>query len=200
MARSIVVSWKGEESSFGFTKVDRDSLYGSKQRLVVDEKGEACVGAYLTSDGAAVIPPGGVAMLYVDPSMDIVERSKLVAVDAEGKPLPIAPSTLGVSQPLTGPVEASRLLDHAISAVYQLANDSVSPGLLAALEEGKIFETRFNYREDYADAAAFLVKNEAGIFALIGTPTGFELLRREEVPVAEASSDEEDGDLDFNMM
>ena len=45
MARSIVVRWEGSESAFGFTKVEREKLYGKKERVVVDENGNECQSA-----------------------------------------------------------------------------------------------------------------------------------------------------------
>ena len=54
MARSIVVRLGDEESAFGFTKVEREKLYGKKERVVVDETGRECDAAWLTPDGAVL--------------------------------------------------------------------------------------------------------------------------------------------------
>ncbi len=200
MASPIVVTLEGEVSSFSFSKVDREKLYGKRERVVVDEDGAACVGASLTTDGGAIIPPGGLAYAYLDESWDTLDRSDLRAVDAAGAPVGIAPSTLGVAQTLVGPVDPSRVLDHTCTSVYQLRPEAVSAGLTAALAEGRIFETRFNYRDDYADAPAFLLGNDQGMFLLVGEPTRFEMLRKEQEPVALAEEAEDDADLDFGMM
>ena len=56
MARGFVVRFGEEESTFAMSKIDREKLYGRKERLVVDEEGKACSAAYLTADGIALIP------------------------------------------------------------------------------------------------------------------------------------------------
>ncbi|HEY8432958.1 MAG TPA: hypothetical protein VIL20_31515, partial [Sandaracinaceae bacterium] len=75
--REIVVKYGDEESSFKFARVDRAKLYGRKERVVLDENGERCVPAYLTADGAALVPPGGTAHVYVDDGFDTIDRSQL---------------------------------------------------------------------------------------------------------------------------
>jgi hypothetical protein len=198
MARGLVVRFGEEESSFGLTKVDREKLYGRKDRIVVDEEGNSCSPAYLTSDGVALVPSGGAAYLYTDDAFDVVERGDLVAVDATGAQLPLCPSTLGVAQPLAE-VAADRILDHIVTSVYALSADEVGAALAEKLAAGAIFETRFNWREDYADAPAFLLKNADGYFALVAQPTQFEFLARETV-LETAVEEESDDDLDFSMI
>ena len=39
MAKNIIVSLDGEESSFGFKAVDRASLYGKRRRIALDKDG-----------------------------------------------------------------------------------------------------------------------------------------------------------------
>lgn len=200
MARGIVLSLAGEESSFGFSKVEREKLYGKKDRVVVDENGLPCSSAYLTADGIALVPQGGAAYVYVDDRFDTVERSEMKGVDDQGQPLPLVPSTLGVVQPLTGPVPPERLLDHTTTVVYELSAETFGDTLRAALADGKLFETRFNYREDYADAPAFLLQNDSGTFLLVGQPTLFDFVRREALPAADTSDEDEAEELDFSML
>ena len=45
MARQILLRLGDEESAFGFVKVDREKLYGRKQRVVVDAQGRPCQSA-----------------------------------------------------------------------------------------------------------------------------------------------------------
>ena len=202
MAKSIAVKLAGESSSFVFTKLDRDKLYGHKERQVVDADGKRCSSAWLSTDGAALVPSGGLAMLYVDDTFATVERSALKAVDAQGQAMTTQPSTLGVEQDLTGPVPAQEVLDHAIHTVYQVQPEALGPTLDAGLTKGGIFRTVFSYRDDYQYQTLFLVRNDSGTFALIGTPTGFAMVRRELVPVAPTADDGDDlaDDLDFTML
>lgn len=201
--REIVVSYAGEESAFKFAKVDRAKLYGRKERVILDENGERCVPAYLTADGAALVPPGGTAHVYVDEAFETVERSALAAVDDDGQPLEVVPSTLGVAQPLE-PVRPERILDHVVSSVYQLTPENLGPALQKALADGDLFECRYNYRDGYDPDALFLLQNDEGVFALVSRPSGFDFLAREAPAVEEDAASEEaddlDDDLDFSMM
>lgn len=209
--RAIVVDHGGEVSAFRFARVDRAKLYGRKERVVLDEQGQPCVSAYLTADGAALVPPGGTAHVYVDETYDTIERADLVAVDDDGQLLESVPSTLGVAQALT-PVPPERILDHRIVSVYELtaapgedeeAEPAVGATLRAALESGTLFETTYAYRDGYEADALFLLHHDGGIFALVGRPTGFEMLTREPPAAAageEDDVDELDDDLDFSML
>ncbi|MCA9514651.1 MAG: hypothetical protein KC635_06905 [Myxococcales bacterium] len=199
MAREIVVVRDGRESRFGFERVSREKLYGTRRRVAVDENGEECRLAELTRDGQLLLP-GSTAQLYVDQGFDVVERDSLQAVDVTGRRLEAVEATLGIAQELTGPVPAERVLDCETSAVYQLDPAAVDEDLLARLDAGEIFETRFSFRGGYALSPLFLVKNEHGLFGLVADEVGFEPLRRD---VAPAASEEDDpfaaDDLDFSM-
>lgn len=199
MARGVVISLEGEESRFAIAKVDREKLYGRKERIAVDEEQRRCATAFLTADGSAVIPSGGTAYVYVDPSFASVERSELRAVDANGDPLASVPSTLGVAQPARL-VDASRLLDHVTTTVYELTVEELSPALASALDSGAIVEIDFNYRDDYDGGVAFVLKSGQGYFALPSQPTGFAPIARDAVHVEENASAGDDDDLDFAMI
>ena len=199
MAREIVVRLGEETSRFGFTKVDRAKLYGRRVRRVEDEEGRDCVAAQLTLDGAALVPPGGAAYLYVDESWDTVERSELRAVDEAGEALEPFPSTLGVEQPLE-PARPERILDHTITSVYELSAEELGEALRTALADGELFEAHFSYRDGYRADRLFILQNDEGVFGLVGRSTDFGFLRREAlVEDDEDDDDEDDDDLDFSM-
>ena len=200
MEKSVVLDIGGEVSSFSFTKVDREKLYGKKTRVIVDESGVACDSAWLLADGATVVPPGGTSSIYVNAQFDTVERSSLTTVDAEGQELPVVPSTLGVTVPIKQ-VDARQVLDHLVTNIYQLEAVTLGAQLKQSLEAGQIFESRFNLRDGHDESSAFIVKNDQGIFALIVRSLDFDFVGRE-VAVAETANEEETlGDeLDFGMM
>ena len=202
MARSIVVNWGGNVSTFGISKVDREKLYGKRTRMVVDENGEPCTMATLTRDGSALLPPGSLAMLYVNDDFEVCERSDLRALSADGELLDEVESTLGVEVPLSGPVTPERVLDFVAKSVYQLDAEELDASLREALEAGQIFETRFNYRKGFDDNTLFLLKNDEGFFGLVSEPAGFEFLYREQATSMnddDAEDPFEDDDLDFSM-
>jgi len=201
--RAIVVRLGEEQTSFKFVRVDRGKLYGRKERVILDENGDRCVAAYLTPDGAALVPPGGTAHIYVDEAFDYVDRKALRAIDEDGNELVPFASTLGVAQELA-PVRPERLLDHVISSVYELDSEELGANLKQALADGDIFECAYQYREGYDPDALFLLENEEGTFGLIGQPSGFELIAREADVDAPEEDDDDDDDLsddfDFSMM
>jgi hypothetical protein len=200
MARAIVVRWEGAESAFGFTKVEREKLYGKKERVVVDENGRECQAAWLTPDGAVLVPMGGTAHVWMDERWDARDIADRVAVDEANQPLVPVPSTLGVAQDLVE-VDAQRVLDHVTVNLYELSLETVSPTLEAALRAGRIFELPFNYRDGHDQEAMFLLSNDEGLFAIVGRPTEFEMVARDTViDDADAGPDELEGDLDFSMM
>jgi hypothetical protein len=199
MAKAVTVRLGDESSSFAFAKLDREKLYGRKERQVIDPDGGRCTPAWLSSDGVALVPPGGVAMLFVDDAFLTIERSSLKAVDATDTELPVKPSTLGVEQVLEA-VDAATVLDHCIATVYVLAPETLGPTLAAELAAGKIFRAPFNYRDDTMLETMFLVRNEAGIFALVGRPHGYAMVAKDAAPAtAEEEHDDLGDDLDFSM-
>lgn len=201
MARQVVLLYDGETSSFDLARLDRSKLYGTRRRVVVNDDGAECLRGLLSEDGSVLLPPGCTADLYVDEAFDVVERSDLKAVDAEGQPVTPVASTLGVAMPLTGPVPPNRVLDHVTPTIYMLDPAELSPKLQDALARGEIFESRFAYRDGFDDQTLFLLQNEVGVFALVGRPTGFDFVRRASPP-PEADEDEDlfEDDLDFGMM
>ncbi|MBV8656576.1 MAG: hypothetical protein JO142_02005 [Burkholderiales bacterium] len=201
MAKSIILSLGEESSSFSFSRLDRAKLYGYKERQIVDTDGERCTSAYLTSDGAAIVPSGGLAMVYVDDSFSTIERAALKTIDEAGAELPIKSSTLGVAQALEGPVSEQRLLDHMIHTVYELSVEELGANLSSQLDAGKIFSAPFSYRDDYEMQTMFVLKGEGALFALIGEPSGFTFLHRDAVQVElESVEDDMSEELDFSMM
>lgn len=198
--RAIVLSFDDQSSELPITRLTREKLYGKKRRVIVDDEGEECVSAMLTRDGAALLPSGTTAYLYVDDNDDVVERRDLEAVDAEGNPMESVESTLGVEVDAT-PVEPERVLEHVVSAVYQIDVEGIADSLMAALEDGQVFEFRFNYRKGFEDWPAFLLQNSEGVFCLVCEEAAFDMLRREEeLPDEEDDEDPFEDDLDFSML
>lgn len=203
MAKSIIVQWNGTSNAFGFSKLDRSKLYGYKAKEIVDELNNTCTSAYLTSDGSALIPSGGLSLLYVNDDLATIERSDLKTLDEDGNELVKKPSTLGVEQELTGPHEPQEVLNHIIQSVYQLDAEEISDELAKSLSDGNIFASVFSYRGDYQLQKLFLLQSEEGsYFALIGTPNNFEFIEKDILPDVESLEDEDDmsDDFDFSMM
>lgn len=193
------MSYRGKPSTFGFSRVSRAQLYATRKRIPLDPAGRACRRAELSDDGSMLIVSGMTGQGYFADDGRWVGNDELVGLDAEGKPVPLQPSTLGTAQPLTE-VEPEVLLDQTASSIYALDPAQLDPELASALEAGKLFRFDFNTRADYNMETGILVGNEHGIFAIIGNPQQVPWCELNE-PSLEVDDDDgsDDDDLDFEM-
>jgi hypothetical protein len=198
MAKGIVVTYAGTETSFAIERLERAKLYGYRRRIAIDADGRPCTRAALTEDGQVLLRSGMAAQGYFDPDGRQVETSALTAIDAAGNALSLSPSTLGVAQALEGPVDPREVLDLAISSVYRLVPEGIALGLAEGLSAGHVFRAPFNYRPDYQSEIAYLVQNDAGIFALVGVPAPPPWLSPDAPPPADDTVADE-AELDFEM-
>lgn len=198
MAKGIVVTYAGVETSFAIEKLERAKLYGYRRRIAVDAEGRPCTRAALTEDGQVLLRSGMTAQGYFAPDGRQVETSALMAIDAAGNALSLSPSTLGVAQELEGPVDPREVLDLAISSVYRLVPEGIALGLAEQLSAGQVFRVPFNYRPDYQSEIAYLVQNDAGTFALVGVPAPPPWLSSDAPPPADDTA-ADDAELDFEM-
>jgi len=197
MAKPIIVSLNGTESSFDHTKVERKRLYGERRRVPLDAAGEHCLKSALTTDGQYLLQSGMTAQGYFDEEGRWLQKSQLVGIGPDGQPLEIQPSTLGAAQALE-PTPPGTILEHTIEAVYALDPMTVDGALMTRLEAGEVFKFGFNYSADYHQETAFLLKNTEGVFCLVGVP--FTVSWSEPGKVADVAADEETSDdLDFEM-
>ena len=197
MAKPIIVTFEGNESSFDHAKVERAKLYGSRRRVPIDVDGQPCLKSSLTTDGLYLLQSGMTAQGYFDESGRWLQKSQLVGIAEDGQPMALMPSTLGVAQPLDQ-VDPSVVLDHSIDAVYGLDPLAYDSGLQARLDAGDVFRFSFNYGADYHLETAFLLKNPEGIFCLVGVPISAVWVEPGKVSMVETEEDSAD-ELDFDM-
>ena len=199
MARVISVSLDGVESSFSFKAVDRAALYGKRRRVALDRSGEPCSRASLLQDGSLLLRSGMTGQGYFLSDGSFLKQSDLEGFDVNGSPLEKVPSTLGVPQPLEGPVDPSEVLDLRVETVYALDPDTVSDDLLVKLNAGNVYRFVFNFRDDYRAETGILLANDNGVFALIGFSLAYEWASLQAMAELPAVDDESDDDLDFEM-
>ena len=197
MAKPIVVSFTGSESSFDLAKVERAKLYGARKRVPLDANGQPCVRSSLTLDGLYLLQSGMTAQGYFDESGRWLQKSQLVGIGDDGEILDLKPSTLGVAQTLES-IEPGTVLNHSIDAVYLLDPITLDPGLQTSLDAGRVFRFGFNYGADYHLETAFLLKNDEGYFCLVGVPFQVEWSEAGKVSINE-TQDEVEEELDFDM-
>ena len=197
MAKPIVLEFEGAQSSFDLAKLDRARLYGSRKRIPLDQNGQACIKAALTTDGLYLLQSGMTAQGYFDEDGRWLQRSQLSGLDVDGNVLELRPSTLGVTQ-IAVAVDPSELLRYTTVAIYLLEAIGVDGVLDARLGAGEVFRFGFNYGSDFHLETAFLIKNADGYFCLVGTPMLPIWSEPGRVELA-ASSEETSDDLDFEM-
>ena len=199
MAKGLVLSLDGHVSSFQLEKIERARSYGVRRRLAVDDMGRTCSRAALTDDGQVLLRAGMTAQGWFDTDGRQIEQKAIGAEDADGRPLDLVPSTLGVEQSLVGPVDAREVLDVSLTAVYRVTPDELDEALARSLADGQFWRFAYNYRPDYRSETGYLVQNADGIFALVGTPAPARYLEPQ-APPPPVDDDDDEGDLDFEMM
>ena len=199
MASSLVFDLGGTVFETVPVKLERKKLYGYTDVVATDAAGEVCQAARLDPDGSLVVPPKGVKQGILTEDGEWVERSELKAVDADGKELPIVPSSFGQVIALADEADEEAILDHAWTSVYQLDNRE-----LAAAVGDRIFQFQFNYRSDPFPSDGFLLSANGLAYLFTGSRVAREFIGlAEEAALEEETSDEasdEDDDLDFGML
>ena len=200
MAREICIDLNGNPSKFGFSKISREKMYGSKKTVVVDGDNHPCYRGTIPIDGDVIIPKGGMSTIYVNDRFEMFSRKDLERYDSEGEKMDMIPGTLNIEQKAEI-VEQARLLDHAITSIYSLEPSEIDDYTLKELDNGKIIGTIFNYYAGYNLSNLFILKTAEGIFGLVGEPTNFEYCSHDvgDVLVAEEEEEELD-DMDFGML
>jgi hypothetical protein len=196
----IAVSLDGAESTFGFKAVDRAAIYGKRRRVALDRDGQPCTRASLLEDGSLLLRSGMTGQGYFLPDGTFLKQSELEGFDRSGNAVEKVPSTLGVPQPLDGPINPTEVLDLRVETIYALDPDSVSDVLTSRLQAGDLFRFTFNFRDDYRAETGVLLANENGVFALIGVPVCYEWSSLQvlvDLPAADDESDDDDLDFEF---
>jgi hypothetical protein len=201
MAREICIEFNGKSSKFGFSKISREKMYGSKKTVIVDGNNNPCVRGIIPIDGDVIIPKGGTSTIYINDNFEMFSRKDLERYDSAGEKMEPIPGTLNVEQKAEI-VDQQRLLDHTITSIYSLEPSEIDDSTQKELDEGKIIETSFNYYAGYNISNLFIMKTAEGIFGLVGEPTNFEYCSHDAGEVVVEEDEEEAGfdDMDFGML
>ncbi len=198
MAQTLRFSLGGTEYEAAPVKIERKKLYGRVDTEATDANGAVCTSVRLDPDGDLIIPAGAVKTALLDEDGQWVERAELKPVDAEGKEVPVTPSSFDGVIALTKKVSSEEFLDHAWKSVYQLDDSS-----LAAALGDDIYAFSFNYRSGPGSDDGYLLASDGTAFLFSGGKAEFDYIGIEEEAVldddVEETSDDED-DFDFGMM
>ena len=201
MAREICIALNGKSSKFGFSKISREKVYGSKKTVVVDGNNNPCVRGIIPIDGDVIIPKAGTSTIYINDNFEMFPRKDLEMYDSAGEKMELLPGTLNVEQKAEI-VDQQRLLGHFITSVYSLEPSEIDDSIQKELDSGSILETVFNYYAGYSMSSLFIMKTAEGIFGLIGEPTNFEYSSHDAGEVVVEEDEDEAGldDMDFGML
>lgn len=200
MAQELTFIAGGKDYVCSPTKLERSKVYGSTEKVVLDDNNQPCKTVSMDESGTVIIPKGGIAMGTVDQNLNWVERNELVAVNTRGEQVEQIASSFSAPISLDKKVSIETFLDHSISMIYQLTGNYSD--LIKFLGDD-IYEFRFNYRNSYDSSPAFLMTNENGLFMLVGYKNNFEYITLQETVVIDAEEEETDSDdfdIDFSMM
>lgn len=196
MGSVVEIVHEGRISRFVLQPVERKALHGFKHRVALDENGQKCHSALLSRDGRFLLPAGSTAETYLDANGEAVKRSELVAVDADGNPLPTLPATTARPQTVEGPITLDDFLGHVVTRVYALEAETLDPALEAELHAGAVFRVPYRPRPAHTETPVFLLANEHGVFIVQAEPCQFDFLGLEQT-VSEADAfDDSEADLD----
>jgi len=198
MAREICIVLEGKSSKFGFSKISREKMYGTKKIVVVDDENNPCDRGLIPIDGDVIIPKAGTSSIYINDDFEMFSRNELELYDSNGEKIEKIPGTLNIEHKAEI-VNHERLLDHMITSVYSLDPSEIDILTLKSLDEGKIIETIFNYYAGYNLSNLFILKTTEGIFGLVGEPTNFEYSSHNTGDISVEEEAEFD-DMDFGML
>jgi hypothetical protein len=199
MAREPKFVFKDQTYNAALVKVDRDKVYGWTEVKYTDSNGKPCNFVNMLDDGRTMIGSGGLAYKTIDTSGNEVDKSTLVAKNADGSVAQLNASVFDGDNVLSTDKSIEDYMAMDVKGVYQLALTEGKEDLLAQLSTHKVLYFTFNYRAGYEADDAFLISQGDIVFAVTGKITNFAYSTLD-VPVTLVEETEEGGDdFDFNM-
>ena len=200
MAKPVILTSGNKQYSFDVTRIDRAKLYGVRKRLPLDANGQLCTKASLTLDGENLLSSGMTAQGYFNSEGLPISRQEMVGLDAQGEMVEKIPSTLGFPQKMEGPVNASEVLDLDVESFFCLEPIEVETSFLAELRSGAVYKFCFNYSAGLEMESAYLVANDDGFFAIVGSTASGEWVEEAAVYAPVDDDDTFTDDLDFDSL
>lgn len=213
MPRNLELSFGDHTFAREIAKVDRTKLYGSVEVETRDVDGNVCKLSTLANDGRTLIPYGGTAFGYVNPTGEWVDRGDLNPVDIDGKALELHPSSFDGPTDVTEEVPVEVFLDHSVRLCYRLeeteGETAIPPAMMTRLEAGAIYRIPFSYRGGVEPDTGFLLLGERGsLWLLIASRNAIEFIGLEEAALCgrdvideDEPEEEDEGDgLSFDML
>lgn len=176
-------------------KVDRRKLYGRTEIEATDDAGGPCQVVSTDETGRLIIPRGGTAVGLLSPRGEWVERSELIAVDANGKPAALLPSSFDGAIALENRADPDLYLEHDITDFYLLED---APQELVRAVGQDIFTFEYCYTSGCEGDPAFVLASGGKLFLLVGRRLRFEPVGYDEPGFVDEDADADDP-VDFAM-
>ena len=191
-ARSLVLSFDGQEFTVRMEKIDREKLYGNIEVEAFDEDGNQASLRALDSDGKTLIDTGGASLATLDEAGNSIDRKNLIPVNSEGEELAPVPSSFSAPN-LLYEASVDEYLSHTIKSVYLLTPPEGSDfGILDdGLSGDAIYKFNFSYRGGLEYDTAFLIKNDNTVFMIVGSNSSLQFVRLNQPSVLEPIEEQE---------
>ncbi|WP_348653227.1 hypothetical protein, partial [uncultured Sulfurimonas sp.] len=186
-------------------KLDRKKLYGSSEKIALDNEDNICNAVSLYPELSMLIPKGGTALGSVNIQGNWIEKSDMKYINEDGTDATIVSSSFDAPIELSSTVSIEHYLEHNITSIYSLQGEENHPDFVKAIQEQKeVYTFEFNYRADYEGDPAFVLENDGEVFVLVGKKIEFEFIGLNDEGTLD-SEDEEieeevEDDFDFSMM
>lgn len=203
MARSLNLSFDGNDYSLGIQKVDRKKIYGYTIIDIKDDNGSKCGLATISDDGKFILSKGCVGYTALNESNEYIANTSIKILNEDGKALEKIPSSFDIEKIELEKTSLNEFLKIHVKSVYQLnpeTEDVDISTLISLLESELVLRFSFNYRADYDDDDAFLLQNNGTAFMVVGTISPFEFVGLEKVIEEEILDEDDDEDFDFGML
>lgn len=202
MAKALQFEGLGIEFTAEITKIDRKKLYGYSVVNYSDNEGNPCSLATLSDDGIHILPSGSTGLTKLNTKGNYVDKSTIQVVDADGKPAEKTPSSFEQPVTLSKANGVEDYLDLNVKSIYQLdVDEETLAAVRKVLDEEKVLQFDFAYRNDYNQDRAFLLSAQDTLFMVVGTQVEFEYLGLENIEVDTLEDEEEiEDEMDFGML
>lgn len=177
-------------------KIDRRKLYGWTAVEATDDAGGACEVVSTDETGRLIIPRGGTAVGLLTPNGEWVERSELIAVDSQGKPAALLPSSFDTQIALRRKVTPEVYFEHNITDFYAL--EDASEELVRAVGSD-IYTFDYCYTAGCEGNPAFVLAADGRLFLLVGQRLRFEMIGYDEPGFIDEEDEDGDEAMDFAM-
>ena len=199
MARTLTFVLENKEYSLSPIKLNRKKLYGWKEVVPYDQNNEECQVYSIDERGIFIVPKGGSSLGMIDDQGKWVDKSELTAVDDDGNPVEIVPSSFSGPIALKKTTTIEDFLDHSITSVYSLAGEEECPDFVNAIKAANgLYTFVFNWRDDYEGDPAFIIESDGNLYVLVGKKNELDFLSLPQTGAIEEIEDEEgEEEIDF---